>query len=62
MQYVHHLLIHSCDTLEGVNLTQGAACPSVDRRIAACRAGPVVAAWAVGGRVSLIYILNIIIL
>ena len=52
MQYVHHLLIHSCDTLDGVDLTQGAPCPSVDRRVAACRSGPIVGAWAIGGKVS----------
>ena len=56
MQYVHHLLIHSCDTLDGVNLTQGGPCPSVDRRVQACRIGPIVGAWAVGGRVWNIFI------
>ena len=54
MQYVHHLLVHSCDTLDEVDLTQGGPCGSVNRAVAACRIGPVVAAWAVGGQVSYI--------
>ena len=49
MQYIHHLIIYSCDILDGVNLTQGAACSSIDRRVSACRAGPLVGAWAIGG-------------
>ena len=61
--YVHHVLVYTCDGLSEADLGPGGACHSQSDEINSCRGsqGILIAAWAIGGVVSLININNFIV-
>ena len=52
--YVHHMLVYTCNGLNETDLGSGGQCSQQSDRINLCRgsAGLLIAAWAVGGVVS----------
>ena len=51
-QYVHHLLVYLCDTLNATDVGASAPCGvAVGATVSLCRTGELIAAWAVGGDV-----------
>ena len=58
--HVHHLVIYTCEGLNETHLGNGGDCEGNDvgNEIADCRGGTLIAAWAVGGEVSLPYTMH----
>ena len=53
-QYVHHMLIYLCDSLEATDVGASAPCGgAVGASVSQCLSGELIAAWAVGGNVRL---------
>ena len=51
-QYVHHLLVYLCDSLDATDVGASAPCgEAVGATVSQCRTGELIAAWAVGGDV-----------
>ena len=52
-QYVHHILVYLCDSLDQSDVGTSAECGgAVSSSVSECLAGELIAAWAVGGNVS----------
>ena len=52
--HVHHFLIYLCSSINETHVGNGGPCDDgVPEAVAACRGGTLIAAWAVGGEVSL---------
>ena len=62
-RHVHHMLLYLCD---GIDLTGDPAvgvsqeCNGISVKLQACRTSALIAGWAVGGNVSIIFIAAII--
>ena len=51
--HVHHLLVYLCDGLSEAHVGNGGDCrDGVANEVVECRGGTLIAAWAVGGEVS----------
>ena len=52
-QYVHHIVVYLCETLDHSHVGESSECENANLIIQQCRGGgTVIAAWAVGGIVS----------
>ena len=52
-QYVHHMLIYLCGSLDETEVGTSALCEGkVGETVRECRSGSLIAGWAVGGAVS----------
>ena len=52
-QYVHHIIVYLCETLDQSHVGESSECENANLIIQQCRGGgTVIAAWAVGGIVS----------
>lgn len=54
-QYVHHILVYLCNELSDVAVNTSTSCTpgAVEDSVHECRQGQIIAAWAVGGDVSI---------
>jgi hypothetical protein len=48
-QYVHHILVYSCDSLEESDVGVSGPCHTISRRVRGCIREVLIGAWAVGG-------------
>ena len=51
-QYVHHMLVFLCDSLEATDIGASAPCSGVEgANLSRCLSGELIAVWSVGGNV-----------